>query len=560
MPNKPDWDTLEHTEKLKILRDMNIDQIISDYRSDNLDENMFRAKIARELILWQPRQSGGVAKRAGSPPNKEVVLGAWRDLDRSEALLELIDNSIDAWNRRRSEYPAKCAPELNIYIDIDSDTGQLTYEDNAGGVPVEKIVNLVVPGHSETEALAYSIGSYKTGGKKAIFRLATAVNITTRFWNPVETGDSAISVHLDEHWLTDVNEYEFPYFDLKEYGGLQRGQTKYVMQLRPEPSGAYWYNNPHELDKILRNIKNTYGLLMARHGEINIYFPKRGKRVEPELNSSYDFSGANNKRIDIRPQQVEFETELEYLGIQHKVMIEVVVGCRVTTAARNDVGPGFDLYGNDRLFTSRDERLFYEHLPKSNANSLARGWVNIVGPNIFIPWDTHKRHLNYDREVIALIRNHPAIKNLFENWSEAFQQISRLGSGEITKTIHVPHTILNEKTRRLSFGHSDRIQIDATKKRGQRLPEKIFKPLLATGKKTKKDIIDLCINNVIGQPKKEGRSDCTMQPRSFAGDVRMLLIERMTSSINSTTSSGQLLASSRLDSDHTPSSGLSSGA
>ncbi|PYP91140.1 MAG: hypothetical protein DMG65_08670, partial [Candidatus Angelobacter sp. Gp1-AA117] len=57
--------------------------------------------------------------------------------------------------------------------------------------------------------------------------------------------------------------------------------------------------------------------------------------------------------------------------------------------------------------------------------------------------------------------------------------------------------------------------------------------------------IDLCINNVIGQPKKEGRSDCTMQPRSFAGDVRMLLIERMTSSINSTTSSGQLLASSR---------------
>ena len=51
-----------------------------------------------------------------------------------------------------------------------------------------------------------------------------------------------------------------------------------------------------------------------------------------------------------------------------------------------------------------------------------------------------------------------------------------------------------------------------------------------------------------------------MQPRSLVGDVRMPLMERMTSSINSSTSSGQLLASSRLASDQTPSSGLRSGA
>ena len=51
-----------------------------------------------------------------------------------------------------------------------------------------------------------------------------------------------------------------------------------------------------------------------------------------------------------------------------------------------------------------------------------------------------------------------------------------------------------------------------------------------------------------------------MQPRSFSGEVRMPLIERMMSSINSSTSCGQLLASSRLARDQTPSSGLSSGA
>jgi hypothetical protein len=487
MTTKPDWNDLSHGDKLNILRETAMDQIVADYRSGDLDDSMFRARVAREIALWQPHQAEGVAKQIGAPPNKEVVLGAWRDLDRSEALLELIDNSIDAWNRRRTQYPDKCAPELNIYIDIDSDTGQLTYEDNAGGVPVEKLVHLVVPGHSDTDALAYSIGSYKTGGKKAIFRLATAVNITTRFWNPAETGDSAVAVHLDENWLTDVNEYRFPYFDVKAYGGLQRGQTRYLMQLRPEPIGACWYHNPSELEKISRDIKNTYGLLMARNGDINIYFPKRGKKVTPTLNNRYDFSGASNVDMDITPQRVEFGTELEYQGQRHKLTIEVVIGCRITTATRDDVGPGFDLYGNNRLFTYRDERLFYEQLPKGQAGNLARGWVNILGPNVFIPWDTHKRHLNYDREIIDLIRTHPAIKNLFENWSEAFQQISRLGSGEITKTINVHHALVNEKTHELTFGHSDRVQIDAAKKRGQKLPEAIFKPALASAKKRKKD-------------------------------------------------------------------------
>lgn len=503
MNTRADWNSLQHVEKLRILRETALDQIVADYKPADEDERSFRARIVRENSLWQPQHAESTPVETGAPPNKEVVLGAWRDLDRSEALLELIDNSIDAWNRRRTRYPDKSAPELNIYIDIDSETGQLSYEDNAGGVPVEKLENLVVPGHSETDALAASIGSYKTGGKKAIFRLATAVNVSTHFWNPAETGDSAVAVHLDEKWLMDVDLYKFPYFRLKDDGDMQRGQTRYLMQLRAEPVGAFWYQQPRELDKISHDIQNTYGLLMARDGKINIYFPKRGKKIAPALNARYDFSGTNNEKMDIRPQRVEFETDLDYQGRKHKVKIEVVIGCRVTTSAKDDVGPGFDLYGNNRLFKYRDERLFYEQLPKGNAVNLARGWVNILGPNIFIPWDTHKRHLNYDREIIDLIRTHPAIKNLFENWSEVFQQISRLGSGEVTKTISVPHALVDTKTHALSYGDSSSVQIDATKKRGQKLPEGIYRPHLTATKKTKKDIgISLSINVTIDEARR----------------------------------------------------------
>jgi len=484
---KPDWISLPHADKLKVLREYNIDQIVDDYSSNDPDDDAFRARLAREVALWQPHHSDGVPKVSGEPPNKEVVLGAWRDLDRSEALLELIDNSIDAWNRRRARYPNKTAPELNVYIDINSLTGQLTYEDNAGGVPTDKLVNLVVPGHSETDALAASIGSYKTGGKKAIFRLATAVNITTKFWNPAETGDTAVSVHLDENWLTDVNEYSFPYFELTD-GDIQRGQTRYVMQLRPEPLGAAWYSNPNEFEKIAGYIRNTYGLLIARNGAINIYFPKPGKKISPALDDIYDYSGTHGGKVDIRPQQVQFDTELEYRGERHKVTIEVVIGCRRTSATRNGLGPGFDLYGNNRLFTSRDNRLFADMLPKGAISGFIRGWVNILGPNVFVPWDTHKRHLNYDRDVIELIRTHPVIKNLFENWAEAFKQIQGLGKGEITKTVDASYAIASAKTGRPTFSHSTTVPIDAARKRGQKLPEDIFKPRVVVAARAKKDL------------------------------------------------------------------------
>jgi hypothetical protein len=84
--------------------------------------------------------------------------------------------------------------------------------------------------------------------------------------------------------------------------------------------------------------------------------------------------------------------------------------------------------------------------------------------------------------------------------------------------------------------------------------------LLGDPQQLDQPLIDLCINNVIDQRKKEGSSDCTTQPRSCAGDVRMLLIERMISSISSSALSGQLLANALLARAHTPSSGLSSGA
>jgi hypothetical protein len=494
---KPNWNELSHDDKLSVLRRYSVDQIVRDYHVPNIEEADFRSIVNRELVLWQPANNAGKPKKRGGPPNKEVVLGAWRDLDRSEAVLELIDNSIDAWMRRSKQHPRKTAKELNIQIGIDADTGQLTYEDNAGGVQVEKLVNLVVPGHSETDALATTIGSYKTGGKKAIFRLASAVNITTKYWNPAETGDRAVSVHLDEHWLQDAEEYEFPYFDLVDESVIERGQTRYVMQLRSEPIGHPWFTNPIEFDKIKHEIQQTYSLLMARNNAVQIYFPQRATQVSPELDRLYDFAGSHNGKLDIRPQRVTFNLELEYMGKPTPLQIEILIGCRVSAGTRDDKGPGFDLYGNDRLFVHRNRDLFADFLPKGNVAGYIRGYVNIKGPNVFIPWDTHKRHLNMDREVIELIRTHPMIRNLFENWKNAFTNISDLGKGEVTKTVATPYPLLvDSKARDLAIDHKSEVTINPNRKRGEKLPPSVPKPKVGINKQ-KKNNAGVALNMVL---------------------------------------------------------------
>jgi len=497
MANKPNWKELSHDDKLSVLRGTALDQIVKDYKVPDMDDRDFRALLARETHLWQPKLYKGKPTLAGSPPNKEVVLGAWRDLDRSEAILELIDNSIDAWTRRKERQPDKTAKELIIHIDIDSDTGQLTYEDNAGGVQEEKLINLVVPGHSETEALATTIGSYKTGGKKAIFRLATAVNITTRYWNPAETGDQALSVHLDERWLSNVSEYQFPYFPLADKSSIERGQTRYLMQLRSEPIGNPWFSNPIERKSVEHEIQKTYSLLMARNPAIKIYFPQRGTKIAPHLDWLYDFAGTHDTKLDIRPQVVSFNLELDYEGKPRPLTMEILVGCRVTSGSKDDKGPGFDLYGNNRLFVYRDQRLFADFFPKGNVSGYIRGYVNIVGPNVFIPWDTHKRHLNTDREVIEILRTHPTIRNLFENWKEAFVGISDLGKGEVTKTVTTAHALtVDPKTGNLALDHTSEVTIDPARKRGEKLPPSVPKPKVGVTKQ-KKNNIGVQINMVL---------------------------------------------------------------
>ena len=498
MAKKIDWLTLSHEDRVSILAQTSIDHIIRDYGYRGMNNESFRKLLGRDRELWEAKNIQEF-RTAGDAPTKDVILGAWRDLDRSEALLELIDNSIDAWLLRKKKYPAKASPELNIYIDIDEQSQQLTYEDNAGGVSIDRLENLVVPGFSETEPLSVTIGSYKTGGKKAIFRLAQAARITTRYWNPSETSDDAVSVQLDEAWINNSTQYKFPYALLKDRSTIEKGQTRYVLQLREEPvGGTPWFKGPENIKKLSADIRTAYTLLLIRNPTIHIYLESRDAPLNP-LEDFYVFSGTHSQEVDIRPQQVTFEVEMEFEGKVYTLEIEVVLGCRTTSGTRQGRSWGIDLYGNDRLFVSYDQNMFAPLLPQGNSKSLIRGYINIRGANVFIPWDTHKRHLNMDREIVNILTKHKLIVDLFTNWRTAYLEISR---SEVKKTIGTPlPKVIDKKKNDLNIPNKQRVKLDPKRKRGIHLPRGLFIPKVKAVKK-KNDTVTIRMNFTMNEARK----------------------------------------------------------
>src|SRR5689334_1227288 len=133
MQTTPNWNDLSHQQKIDLLKSESDADIAARWRPVDVEEREFLQQLSRDRSFWNPDNLDKI-ETEGRVPSKEITIGAARDLTRGEALLELIDNSIDAWLRRHSKYPKRTARPLQIYIDIDENSQTLSYEDNAGGI------------------------------------------------------------------------------------------------------------------------------------------------------------------------------------------------------------------------------------------------------------------------------------------------------------------------------------------------------------------------------------------------------------------------------------------
>ena len=161
--------------------------------------------------------------RVDARPTKEFFISMLtRDIATDRAILDLIDNSIDA---------AQANSKIDSYISITINENEFSIRDNAGGLDLEIAKeNAFRFGRSSSSPLTpNSVGQFGVGMKRTLLKIAENFYVESR------KNNVCYRVEVDiQEWVQDENSWDF-FFEILEQDTLSEGETNiFVTKLRPE--------------------------------------------------------------------------------------------------------------------------------------------------------------------------------------------------------------------------------------------------------------------------------------------------------------------------------------
>lgn len=156
-----------------------------------------------------------------------------RDIDLDDAILDLIDNSIDGLTRlAKDDYKEYSKYKVNIVIKKDT----FMIEDNCGGIPTsvaEKYAfRMGRPSDYPDGENIPTIGLYGIGMKRSVFKMGQNILITSK------NKDKDFSVLIDDTWLKDDSNWDLKMSNASET--LEKQGTKILVKhLHPGVSNLF---------------------------------------------------------------------------------------------------------------------------------------------------------------------------------------------------------------------------------------------------------------------------------------------------------------------------------
>lgn len=144
-------------------------------------------------------------------PTKEFFVNMLvRDILLKQAIIELIDNSIDGARniRKNNQY-------LGLYIRVGFDKNKFTIEDNCGGIPLDVAANYAfrfgrpkTVENSDTE----TTGIFGIGMKRALFKIGNNFSIHSI----TKTTEFQLNLDVKEWLKKDDNDWDFNFSSYEE--------------------------------------------------------------------------------------------------------------------------------------------------------------------------------------------------------------------------------------------------------------------------------------------------------------------------------------------------------
>jgi hypothetical protein len=339
----------------------------------------------------------------GGPTKRFFVSMLTRDIELSDALLDLIDNSIDGATRQLKGRVNKPNAYANYEARLTLSSKSFDISDNCGGIPRDAIEQAFLLGRPkiDKDKNLPTIGMYGIGMKRAIFKIGEEAAVESY------AEDGAYSVSYDREWLNPDNQ-EWDLSVEKLNNRKRKGVTIIVPTLKPDI--ARQFGNSQFQNQLRNKISEHFGYLIQKG--FSIYVNNEVVRSKTLQLHSSDFSKSKG---GIRPYDYEAEED--------GVIVRVTVGFYRPLASLEDIDEaaerptqneqaGISVICNDRLVLEND-------------TSIKTGWGDgsvpkyhpqfrgIAGFIIFttdhpekLPISTTKRDLDFGADVYFRARQY----------------------------------------------------------------------------------------------------------------------------------------------------------
>lgn len=221
-----------------------------------------------------------MTSKAQGAPTKEFFVGMLtRDIELSDAILDLLDNCLDGVMRqKKSTNNTKSSDYYSgffSHISISKDA--FTIEDNCGGIPkdvAEKYAFRMGRASTKVDEGLPTVGIYGIGMKRAIFKIGKSAVVYTRNANDL------YKVTIPEDWESNETEWDFPMNDLKDKQLLMSGGTKVAIS-NINPRIIERWDTADKLDvfvnDLIKSIQQSYSFIIQKGFEITI----NGQHITP---------------------------------------------------------------------------------------------------------------------------------------------------------------------------------------------------------------------------------------------------------------------------------------
>jgi histidine kinase/DNA gyrase B/HSP90-like ATPase len=285
-----------------------------------------------------------------SPTKRLFVEMLTRDIELEDAMLDLLDNSVDGALRVRGYDPNAERPYEGFWANLEFSADRFRIEDNCGGIGRDLREAAFRLGRIERISAADqlpTVGTYGIGMKRAIFKLGRDCTIESR------TKRDGFRLQIPQSWFSDEKTWELPVADLAEIA-QNTGTTITVRSLLPEVAEAF--SGPTGFpDHFRSRVSQYYSILIDKGFEVKI--ENTPVTPLPITFKAADFGEVTARNSGIAPYIYEGEVE--------GVNVEVVIGFYSPFQPDPDEEPvkgkaeeaGWTIVCNDRVVLYKDKSI-----------------------------------------------------------------------------------------------------------------------------------------------------------------------------------------------------------